>query len=85
MILLTTSEILKVVFINVIVFLMMSTKILIISSTQNSLEINLFRNKVYDIMIKVHDLINKFLSPDSSYIVFGKYNNSVKEVIISLT
>ena len=81
----TTSEILKVVLINAIAFLMMSTKILIISSTQDPLEINLFRNKVYDIMIKVHDLINKFLSPDSSYLVFGKCNNSVKEVIITLT
>ena len=80
----TTSEILKVVLINAIAFLMMSTKILIISSTQDPIEINSFRNKVYDIMIKVHDLINKFLSPDSSYLVFGKYN-SVKEVIITLT
>ena len=33
------------------------------------LKITVFRNKGYDVMISVHDLTNKILSRDSSYIV----------------
>ena len=32
------------------------------------LKINLFQNKAYDVIIFVHDVINKILSHDSNYI-----------------
>ena len=48
-----------------------------------------FWNKGYDVIIYVHDVTNKILSRDSSYIVdvvispkFGNCNISMREVII---
>ena len=44
---------------------MMSAKM----ASPGLLKITVFRNKGYDVMIYVHDLTNKILSRDSSYIV----------------
>ena len=50
----------------------------------------LFWNIVYDVINYVHDIINKFLSRDSKYIVdvvicpkFGNFSISMREVIIT--
>ena len=65
--------------------------ILMMSAKMNALgllEIKVFSNKIYDVMISVYDIINKNLSRDSSYIVdvvmgpkFGSSNTSLGEVI----
>ena len=54
------------------------------------LKMKIFLNKCYNIIIFVHDIINKILSNDSNYIVdvtmrpkFGKFSISMKEVIIA--
>ena len=50
----------------------------------------LFWNIGYDLIIHINDVINKFLSRDSNYIVdvvirskFGNFSISMKEVIIT--
>ena len=46
--------------------------ILVISAklaTPSLLKIKVFLNKGYDVIISVHDVTNKFLLPDSNYIV----------------
>ena len=60
LILLTFFESLKVVLINMVAILMMSAR---------PSEIKLFWNKGYEVMISVHDVINKSFSRDSKYIV----------------
>ena len=64
---------------------MMSAKM----ATPALLKITGFWNKGYDVIIYVHDVTNKILSRDSSYIVdvvispkFGNSNISMREVII---
>ena len=59
-------------------------------ATLGFLKINVFWSKVYDVIISVHDLTNKILSRDSSYIVdlvmwpkFSYSSISMKEVITS--
>ena len=52
-------------FINIITILMMSAKI----TTLSLLRIKVFRNKGYDIIIYVYDVITKNLSRDSNFIV----------------
>ena len=47
-----------------VTILMMSAKM----NTLGPLEIKVFSNKIYDVMISVYDIINKNLSRDSSYI-----------------
>ena len=53
-------------------------------------KIKVFRNKGYDVIISVYDVINKNLSRDSNYIVdlvmwpkFGNSSISMREVIIT--
>ena len=48
-----------------VAILMMSVKM----ATPGLLKIRVFRNKVYDVIISVHDVPNKFLSRDSNYII----------------
>ena len=79
--LLTCIESLKIVLINMVTMLMMSVKM----DTPG-----LFWNIVYDVIKYVHDIINKFLSRDSNYIVdvvicpkFGNFSISMREVIIT--
>ena len=55
LILLTFLESLKVVLINMVAILMMSAKL----TTLGLLKINVFWNKVYDIIISVHDVTKK--------------------------
>ena len=38
-------------------------------ATLDVLKIKVFGNKVYDVMIAVHDITNEILSRDSNYIV----------------
>ena len=63
---------------------MMSAKM----ATSDLLEIKVFWNKDYDVIIYVHDFSNKNLSRDSNYIVevvmlptFGDSRISMREVI----
>ena len=79
--LLTCIESLKIVLINMVTMLMMSVKM----DTPG-----LFWNIVYDVINYVHDVINKFLSRDSNYIVdvvicpkFDNFSISMREVIIT--
>ena len=58
-------ESLKVPLINLVAILMMPAKL----ATLYVLKIKVFRNKVYDVMIAVHDITNEILSLDSNYIV----------------
>ena len=58
-------------------------------ATLSLLKQNVFWNKDYDVIICIHDVINKILSRESNYIVavvmwpnFGNSSVSVKEVII---
>ena len=58
-------------------------------ATLSLLKQNVFWNKDYDVIICIHDVINKILSRESNYIVavvmwpsFGNSSISVKEVII---
>ena len=55
----------KVVLINMVSILIMSAKM----ATLGLLNIRLFWNKDYDVIIYVHDVINQILSRDSNYIV----------------
>ena len=64
---------------------MMSGKL----ATLDLLEIKVFWNKGYEVIIYVHEVINKILSNDSNHIVdavmwpkFGKSSVFVREVII---
>ena len=66
--------------------LMMSAKI----ATLGLLKIRVFWNKGYNVIIFAHDVINKILSRDSSYIAdvvilpkFGNSRISIREVIIT--
>ena len=66
--------------------LMMSVKL----ATLRLLKIKVFRNKGYDVIISIHNVINKILLPDSSHIVdavmlpkFGSSSISTREVIIT--
>ena len=59
-------------------------------ATLGLLKIKLFWNKGYDVIIIVHDITNKTLLCDSSYIVddvmrpkFGNSSISLREVIIT--
>ena len=58
-------ESLKIVLINMVTVLMMSTKM----ATPSLLKIKLFRNRGYDIIISVYDVTNKILPRDSNYII----------------
>ena len=58
-------ESLKIVLRNMVTILMMSAKI----ATLDLLKIKVFWNKGYDVIIFVHDVINKTLSRESNYIV----------------
>ena len=56
--------------------------------TPGLLEIKIFRNKGYDVIILDYDVTNKILSSDSNYIVdvamwpkFGNSSISIREVI----
>ena len=58
-------------------------------ATLDLLEIKVFWNKVYDVIISIHDVINKILSRESNYIVdtvlwskFGNSRTSMREVVI---
>ena len=66
--------------------LMISAKL----ATLDLLNIKVFWNKGYDVIIYVRDVTKKVFSPDSSYIVdvamWGKFDNcsiSMREVIIT--
>ena len=48
-----------------VAILMMSAKM----SNPSLLEIKIFWNKCYDVILSVHDVINKILSRNSNYIV----------------
>ena len=65
---------------------MMSAKM----ATLGLLKMKVFWNKVYDVIIYLHDVTNKILPHDSNYIAdmvmwpkFGNYSISMKEVIIT--
>ena len=62
-IILISFEFLKSVLINMVAILMLSPNWLL-----GLLKINLFQKKGYDVIIFVHDVINKVLSRDSNYI-----------------
>ena len=83
--LLTFFESSKVVFINIVEFLMMSAKLIIL----DLLKIKLIWNKGYDVIITHYD-VNKILSRGSYYIVeaviwpkFGNCSICMREVIIT--
>ena len=66
-----------------VIILMMSAKM----ATLVLLKTNIFWNKVYDVMVSVHDVDNKILSRNSNCIVdvvmwpkFGNFNITVREV-----
>ena len=61
----TKTEVLRVVLIKKIAILRISAKL----TTLDLLEIKIFSNKGYDIIIFVHDVTNKILSRDSNYYV----------------
>ena len=69
-----------------VTILMMSARM----ATPGLLKIKVFWNKDYDVINCVHEVTNKFLSRDSSYIVdvvmwpkFGNTSISMREVIIT--
>ena len=69
-----------------VIILMMSAKM----ATLVLLKTNIFWNKVYDVMVSVHDVANKILSRNSNYMVdvvmwpkFGNFNITVREVSIT--
>ena len=83
--LLTFFESSKVVFINIVEFLMMSAKLIIL----DLLKIKLIWNKGYDVIIFHYD-VNKILSRGSNYFVeaviwpkFGNCSICMREVIIT--
>ena len=87
LILLTVFESLTVVLIKVVAILMIATKL----ATLALLEIKVFWNKVYDVIISAHAVINKILSRESNYIgdvvkwpEFVDSNISMREFIITL-
>ena len=55
----------KVVSLNIVEFLMMSPKL----ATLGLLEIKVFLNKGYDVIISICDVTNKILSRDSKYLL----------------
>ena len=68
-----------------ITILMMAAKM----ATLGLLKIKVLWNKVYDVIISVHDVTNKISSRDSNYAAdlvmwpkFGNSSNSMREVII---
>ena len=61
----TKTEVLRVVLIKKIAILRISAKL----TTLDLLEIKIFSNKGYGIIIFVHDVTNKILSRDSNYYV----------------
>ena len=65
LIILTFLESLKTVLINMITILRMAAKM----AAAGFLKINVFWKKGYDAIVSVHDVTNKILSRDSSYIV----------------
>ena len=59
-------------------------------ATLGLLEIKVYWNKVYDVIIHAHDVTNQILSSDSNYILdlvmwpkFGKSRIYMREVIIT--
>ena len=74
LILLTFFESLKIVLINIVTILMMSAK----AAALGLLEIKVFWNKKYDVIISAHNVSNKVLSRDSNYIVEVQEWASVK-------
>ena len=83
---LTFLESLIIALINVVTILMMSPKM----ATPGCLKIAVFWNKGFDAIIFVHDVTNKFLSRDLSYIIvvvlwpnFCNCSISMREVIIT--
>ena len=56
-------ESLKIFLINMVTILIISAKL----ATPGLLEIKIFRNKDYDVIINDCDIINKILSHDSNY------------------
>ena len=69
-----------------VTILMMSAKM----ATPGLFKIRVFWRKGYDVIVYVHEVTNKFLSPDSIYIVdvvmlpkFGNCNISTRKVIIT--
>ena len=74
----------KDVLINLVTILMMSAKM----ASLGLLQIKVFENKDYDIIVSTHDVINNILSRSSDYIVdvvmWPKFGNSMGEVIITL-
>ena len=86
LILLAFLESLKICLINLFIILMMSAKM----ANPGLLEITVFWNKGYDLIIFVDDVTNKISSRDSNYIVdlfmwpkFGNSSISMREVIIT--
>ena len=63
--LLTFLESLRMVLINMVTILMMSAKM----GIPDLFKEKVFLKKVYDVIIFVHDVTNKILSPDSNYII----------------
>ena len=77
-------ESLKIFLINMAAILMMSAK----TATLGLLRIKVFWNKIYDVIVCIYDLSNKFLSRDWNYIVdvvmwpkFGNSSTLMKKVI----
>ena len=56
---------LKDVLINMVTILMMSAKL----ATLGLLKTKVFQNEDYDVIVSVHDFVNKVLSRDSNYVV----------------
>ena len=65
LIILTFLESLKIVLINIVTILMISATM----ATPGLLKIKIFWNKLYDVIISVHDITNKISSHDSNYFV----------------
>ena len=77
----------RIVLTNMVPILMISTKM----ATVSLLKIEIFWNKVYDVIVSAHDVTNKIISCDSDYIVdmvmwpkFGNSSISIRQVIITL-
>ena len=74
----------KVVLKTMFAILMMSAKL----GTLGLRKVKVFWNRIYDVIVFVHDATNKILSPDSNYIVgvvmwqkFGSSSISMRGVI----
>ena len=77
--------VLKIVLVNMVAVLMMSAKL----TNLGLLKIKVFSNKLYDLIVFVHDVINQILSCESNYLAdvviraeFENSNMSMREVII---